>query len=321
MRIAGTFLIILFILMTWDGDLFSQVPEKPYQNSRFDTVDSVVFHYRVWNNQLLHPKGKVILIHGFCGSTFCWRNNYDTLEAANYKVVAIDLPGFGYSERDAKLNQSQSNRGRLIWELLKKIDGNDTTKWNIVGHSMGGGAAEALALMNPGKSKSLTILDGMIFIKNNNVNLSVVGLVNQPLYKKLLLSYTEHRYLSFNNFRRQLKGTYGFLPDTITTNGYWQPLQIEGTAETVVNLLANSNEIQELDAKGLNQLPVLVIWGKKDRTIRLKNGKKLKRAVPSIELKVIPNARHMAMETHPKEFNHLLLEFLDKNNCPPELAP
>jgi len=314
MRIVLSFLFILTIFLTCNSDLFPQIPEKPYENSRFDTVDCVSIHYRVWNDQLPHPKGKVLLIHGFCGSTFCWRYNYDALAEAKYKVIAIDLPGFGYSQRDLQLNQSQSNRGRLIWDLLKKIDGDDTTKWNIVGHSMGGGTAEAVALMKPERTKSLTILDGMIFIKNNNVNLGIVGLVNHPIYKKILLSYTEHQYLSFNNFRRELKSTYGFIPDTLTVMGYWEPLQISGTAETVVNLLANSGEIQDLDARGLSQLPVLVIWGKKDRTIRLSNGKKLKRAVPSIELKVIPDARHMAMETHPEIFNQMLIEFLDGNN-------
>ncbi|MFZ4562174.1 MAG: alpha/beta fold hydrolase [Bacteroidales bacterium] len=314
MRLRESLLLILFLCFTPNIALFSQTPQKPFENSRFDTVDCVSFHYRVWNDKLPHPRGKVILIHGFCGSTFCWRNNYDSLASARYMVVAIDLPGFGYSQRDPLLNQSQSNRGRLIWKLLEKIEGPDTTKWNIVGHSMGGGAAEALALMKPDRTKSLTILDGMIFLKNNNVNVTVVGLVNQPIYNKLLLSYTEHRYLSFNNFRRELKSTYGFLPDTITVKGYWEPLQLSGTAETVVNLLANSHEIQDLDAKGLDQFPVLVIWGKKDKTIRLRNGKKLKRAVPSIELKVIPDARHMAMETHPAIFNAMLIGFLDRNN-------
>lgn len=290
------------------------VPAKPYDNSHFAIVDSVSIHYRIWNDSLKHPRGKVILIHGFCGSTFCWRNNFDALVAANYMVVAIDLPGFGYSERSSTLNQSQSNRGRLLWGLLEQLDRGDSAKWNIVGHSMGGGTAEAMALMKPDKAQSLTILDGMIFIENNNVNLTIVGLVNQPLYKKLLLSYTENTYLSFKNFRRELKKTYGFLPDTLTVNGYLDPLQIEGTAETVVNLLANSNEIRELNAGELKYLPVMVIWGKKDRTITLRNGKKLKRKVPTIELKIIPSAHHMAMETHPDEFNGMLIEFLDRNN-------
>ena len=307
-------LLLLVSLSVSGASKQKDIPSKPYVNSHFATIDSLRIHYRTWNMDIAHSKGKVLLIHGFCGSTFCWRNNYDALVAANYKVIAIDLPGFGYSGRDAKLNQSQSNRGRMIWELLEKIDDGDTSKWNIVGHSMGGGTAEAVALMKPGRTQSLTILDGMIFIKNNNVNQRIVGLVNLRLYKKLLLSYTEHNYLSFNNFRRELKSTYGFLPDTLTVNGYLTPLQIEGTAETIVNLLANSNEIQDLDASGLDQFPVLVIWGKNDRTIRLRNGKKLKKAVPSIELKVIPDARHMAMETHAAVFNQMLVEFLDKNN-------
>jgi 2-hydroxy-6-oxonona-2,4-dienedioate hydrolase len=307
--------LLLLIASSVTGSVpYGDIPAKPFENSHFAVIDSLRLHYRTWNTELQNPKGKVILIHGFCGSTFCWRFNYDTLVSAGYMVVAIDLPGFGYSERSAKLNQSQSNRARLIWELIDTIDRNATSRWNIVGHSMGGGTAEAVALMKPERTECLIILDGMIFIKNNNVNMSVVGLVNHPAYKEILLSYTEHRYLSFNNFRRQLKGTYGFLPDTLTVNGYLEPLQIEGTAETVVNLLANSHEIQDFDAKGLSQLPVLVIWGKKDHTIGLSYGKKLKRAVPSIELKVIPEAHHMAMETHPEAFNRMLIEFLDRNN-------
>jgi pimeloyl-ACP methyl ester carboxylesterase len=198
--------------------------------------------------------------------------------------------------------------------MISQIDRSDTSKWNIVGHSMGGGTAEAVALVNPDRTKSLTIVAGMIFITNDNVYANIVGLVNHPVYKKILLSYTENQYLSFKKFRRELKKTYGFLPDTLTVNGYWEPLQIEGTAETVVNLLANSKEIQELDAKGLSRMPVLLIWGKKDKTIKLRNGEKLKKEVPSIELKVITDAFHMPMETHPEEFNGMLVEFLGRNN-------
>lgn len=314
MRAAGILLILIISLFVSAESIHIQPPEKPFPNSHFAIVDSLKIHYRIWNENLDPPRGKVLLIHGFCGSTFCWRNNYDALVKAGYLVVAIDLPGFGYSERSAKTNQSQSNRARMIWEMISQIDRSDTSKWNIVGHSMGGGTAEAVALVNPDRTKSLTIVAGMIFITNDNVYANIVGLVNHPVYKKILLSYTENQYLSFKKFRRELKKTYGFLPDTLTVNGYWEPLQIEGTAETVVNLLANSKEIQELDAKGLSRMPVLLIWGKKDKTIKLRNGEKLKKEVPSIELKVITDAFHMPMETHPEEFNGMLVEFLGRNN-------
>ncbi len=290
-----------------------EIPAKPYPNSHFVTVDSLPVHYRIWNEKGVRPKGKILLIHGFCGSTFCWRNNSEALAAAGYRVVAVDLPGFGYSGRSARVNQSQSNRARMIRDVLDRIDNGDTARWNIVGHSMGGGTAEAFALMNPDRTRRLVIVNGMVFIHNDNVSLNLVGLVNHPVYKKLLLSYAENSYLSFDKLRRTLKGTYGCLPDSATTLGYWEPLQVEGTAETIVNMLANSQEIKDLDARNLKNIPVLIVWGKKDRTIRLSTGKKFKRAVTGSELRVIPDARHMPMETHPDLFNAMLLDFLDKN--------
>jgi len=91
-------------------------------------------------------------------------------------------------------------------------------------------------------------------------------------------------------------------------------MSIDGSAETVINLIANSKEIQSLHAEGLNTLPVLLIWGKKDKTIRVRNAKKIMRVAPNIELKIIPTARHIPMETHPAEFNPLLIDFLNRNN-------
>lgn len=292
----------------------AQPPQKPYENSHFANTDSVTIHYRTWNNDLVHPKGKVLLIHGFCGSTFCWRNSYDTMVKAGYKIVAIDLPGFGYSERSATLNQSQSFRAKLIWDLLTELDGSDTTKWNIVGHSMGGGTAEAVALMHPARTKSLIVVAGMVFVNNKDVNSVIVDLTNSKLYKSLLISYAKNTYLSFNNFRREAKSIYGYVPDTATINEFIIPMSIDGSAETVINLIANSKEIQSLHAEGLNTLPVLLIWGKKDKTIRVRNAKKIMRVAPNIELKIIPTARHIPMETHPAEFNPLLIDFLNRNN-------
>jgi pimeloyl-ACP methyl ester carboxylesterase len=292
----------------------AQPPQKPYDNSHFAHPDSVMIHYRTWNADLPNPKGKVVLIHGFCGSTFCWRNSYDTLVHSGYLVVAVDLPGFGYSERSADLNQSQSYRARLIWDLLTEIDGSDTTKWNIVGHSMGGGAAEAVALTGPSRTRSLTIVAGMVFVNNRDVNSVIAGLTNSSLYKSLLVSYMEKSYLSFNNFRKELKSAYGYLPDTATVYEFLRPMSIEGSGETVVNLIANSKEIKPLNAEGLNDLNVMLIWGKRDKTIRIGAARKILRVAPNVELKVIPDACHIPMETNPGEFNPLLMEFLNRCN-------
>jgi len=58
----------------------------------------------------------------------------------------------------------------------------------------------------------------------------------------------------------------------------------------------------------------MVIWGKKDHTIYIRTAKKLKRNVPTIELKIIPDAHHDPMETHPQQFNEMLVNFLNAHN-------
>jgi 2-hydroxy-6-oxonona-2,4-dienedioate hydrolase len=308
------FLIILNFIVFDTGFLGAQDLAKPFINSHFIMVDSVSFHYRIWNDRLEKPRGKVVLIHGFMGSTFSWRENYDTLAKSNYKIIAVDLPGFGYSDRSLKVNQSQSNRARLLWDLLAELDQGDTVKWNIVGHSMGGGTAEAMALLRSERTKSLTIVDGMVFLKNENVQGAFVTASKNRQYNKVVSSLVEKNVLTYNRVESLFKTNYGYTPDSTIVMGYLTPLLIDGSAESILSVFSNSKEIINLDIRELEKLPVLVIWGEEDRTIKLKRGKRFVKNVPSAELKVIPGSRHDPMETNPKEFNGHLIMFLNMNN-------
>jgi pimeloyl-ACP methyl ester carboxylesterase len=51
----------------------------------------------------------------------------------------------------------------MLWKLLFSIDDGDSGKWNLCGHSMGGGTAEAMALLEPQRTHTLTIANGMVF--------------------------------------------------------------------------------------------------------------------------------------------------------------
>ena len=310
-----------FLIIIIHGFAQKNIPEnnessslKPFSNSQFIFVDSVKFHYRIWKNQLAAPKGKVLLVHGFIGSTFCWRENIDPLTNQGYEVVAVDLPGFGYSDRNLHVNQSQSNRARILWDFLTAIDKNDSSRWNIVGHSMGGGTAEAMSLMKPERIQSLTIVDGMVFIRNKNLTGSFVLMTRMKEYNKVLVAITKKKMIDFDKLQKIVKKLYGYTPDSAVVKGYLKPLQMEGSAECILNIFANAREIQHLHSDSLSVLPILVIWGKEDRTIRLRSAKKFKRSVPTIDLKIIPGARHSPMETHSAIFNGYLLEFLNKNN-------
>ncbi len=306
--------IMAGIFDSYGQEVISRVPGKPYENSHFLKIDSAIFHYRVYNKGIQNQKGKVLLVHGFCGSTFCWRKNIDTLVNAGYLVVAIDLPGFGYSDRNLHVNQSNSGRAHLIWGLLAKIDQDDKKKWNIVGHSMGGGAVEAMALMNPDRVQTVTLVDGMVFIRNQNMEGAFITMSKMKGYNQILVTLAKQNIISYNSMERMMKRVYGRPLDSSEMKGYMDPLHIKGSAASVINIYANAHEIRHLHADGLLDLPVLVIWGKKDRTIHLRSAKKLKRNVPTIDLKIIPDAHHSPMETHSRQFNELFLNFLNAHN-------
>jgi pimeloyl-ACP methyl ester carboxylesterase len=129
-----------------------------------------------------------------------------------------------------------------------------------------------------------------------------------------LVSLAKQNIISYNSIARLMKKVYGRPLDSVEMKGYFDPLKIDGSAASVINIFANAHEIRHLHADGLLDLPVLVIWGKKDRTIYLSTAKKLKRNIPTIDLKIIPDAHHSPMETHPGQFNELLLNFLDAHN-------
>jgi pimeloyl-ACP methyl ester carboxylesterase len=305
---------IMGISGAFGQEVIATIPERPFENSHFLKIDSATFHYRIYNEGIKNQKGKVLLVHGFCGSTFCWRNNIDALVNAGYLVVAIDLPGFGYSDRNLHVNQSHSGRAHLIWSLLAKIDQDDKRKWNIVGHSMGGGAVEAMALMNPDRVQTVTLVDGMVFIRNQNMEGAFITMTKMKGTNHIMVSLAKQNIISYNSMERLMKQVYGRPLDSTEMKGYMDPLRIKGSAASVINIYANAHEIRHLHADGLLDLPVLVIWGKKDRTIYLRSARKLKRNVPTIDLKIIPDAHHSPMETHPQQFNELLLNFLNAHN-------
>jgi 2-hydroxy-6-oxonona-2,4-dienedioate hydrolase len=310
--------LILCILLTLTLPavqcLQGQEMKKPYANSHFITADSILFHYRTWNDSLPAPRGKVVIVHGFYGSTFCFRKQFDTLAGEGYRVVAVDLPGYGYSDRNPAINQSTSNRARFLWDLLDLLDQGDTARWNIIGHSMGGGIAEGMALYRPERTKSLMIIDGMVFNRNRNLVTSLSTQFRMTFISDIQVSYTRKKISNYDYFRRKLKGAYRRMPDSTEVMGYFTPMQLPGTAETVVSNFDNAKEICRLDADSLAGMPVCVVWGSKDKTIPYFIGWQFVRKNPGVELIKINGAGHIPMETHPAEFNVILTEFLGRNN-------
>ena len=285
--------------------------DSVFPESAYAEIDGILLHYRLWEPASASVKGKVLLVHGLGSSTFCWRNNVEALTAEGYLVVAVDLPGFGYSDRKSGMDHSQENRSRLLWQLLDLVDQTmepkDDGSWNLVGHSMGGGTVTAMALQNPGRTRSLVLVDGAVLINTNFFGFlkyyPPVGRWVEVLGRNVLLK--KAKVADF------LASAYASTPSDADVEGYLQPLLLDGTEGAFADMMRTSTSISESAFKEL-AVPVAAIWGGKDSWVPPEEADRLKALFPDMSLDVIPDAGHCCMETHPALFNRYLIEALDK---------
>jgi len=113
-------------------------------------------------------KGKkkhVLFIHGLGSAADRWMKIPDEL-SSDFHSVAIDLPGFGESDKPANLDYTIDQFRKFIISFQKKILIHDG-KTSLIGHSLGGYIASELAIHNQNQFKQLVLIDSS-------------GMLNQP---------------------------------------------------------------------------------------------------------------------------------------------
>ena len=298
---------ILSIIPYFFSNHLKDAPEKPFENSYFFEFNHTKFHYRLFVPK--HIERKVILIHGFSGSTFSFRNNFDSLVNCNSLVVSIDMPAFGYSDKSEYANYTDSNKINGIHFLLQQIDKLcDTKKWHLVGHSMGGITIGQFASKFPEQTQSLIFIDGLPFKQTEHSFLQKM-LLYPPLLKwaDVIL---ERKFLSESSFHELLSSAYSQDADSISTKGYMKPFESKGSGSAVIRMGANFSYPNFNDSI-INTLPKLIIWGAKDQWVPIMSATDYLKK-PNTQSFIIDDAGHCPMETHPKKVNAAITDFISK---------
>lgn len=311
-RILGWLLMIVILLSVLPYGITIPTaarfnPKPPFAESHLVDIGGVSLHYRLWQQQG-EVAGKVLLVHGMGGSTFSWNNTAPALAAAGFVVVAVDLPAFGYSDRSPRLDNSQSARSLLLWQLLDGIDVAIATDgaWTLVGHSMGGGTVAAMAMDRPDDTCSLVLVAGALL--DNNPPLARALLMYPPLRR--WLSVVAYNFLiSEERIAGFLQSAYGRAASPAEIAGYLDPLRQPGTAQALGNLVRTAKN-EPLERLTAFRRPALALWGEGDTWVPLAQANELHGSLPRLEIVALPGAFHVPMETHPEAFNAALLEFL-----------
>jgi 2-hydroxy-6-oxonona-2,4-dienedioate hydrolase len=304
------FFLMLLTAFGFSRAVAAQDRALPFPDSRFVMVGDVLIHYRYLPTADSIAKGTVLLIHGFAGSTYSWGKIADTLHSSGFEVVMVDVPPFGYSDKNPRLNQSVSARALLLKSYIELAF--PDRQWHIAGHSMGGGIAEALTLLAQDEMeiRSLTIVDGGVFRHLHPHKAKAPLCLRYGFSRGVILVAGKTLLVNRVAVKKFLHSAYGRKPSKEELMGYYKPLKTRGTARAVLAMAAYYEELLQLDSDSL-KVPVLAIWGVVDTWVPHAAFAPVVESFPDVRCELIPGAAHCPMETHPEAFIKVFLPFLE----------
>jgi pyruvate dehydrogenase E2 component (dihydrolipoamide acetyltransferase) len=227
----------------------------------------------------------VLLIHGYGGDRNSWLFLQEPL-AARHRVYALDLPGHGTSSKDV----GDGSVGTLAGAVIGVLDAIGAERAHLVGHSLGGAVALAVAAQNRGRISSLTLIAPSGFGPEINAG--------------YLRGFADAQT------RRELKPVVGqlFADESLVTRqvvddllAYKRLDGVEAALQTLVDTLLDG-DTQRIDSATAiaaigDALPVTVIWGRADQIIPATQAESVAGAVRHL----LDGAGHMPHMERPAE--------------------
>lgn len=267
-----------------------------------DTWNKQYIHDPEFQSQVLviqtgmqHPK-TVILVHGL-GSIGLkdWMGVIRHLEK-NYHVIALDLPGFGYSS-PAKGRYTPTRYAQVIKNITERFQINRPI---VVGHSLGGAVALRFAARYPDRLEKLVLVDvaGILertaFLKHSTA--LPAPSTKQPQFIQQVVDAVDY-------LRNSLVEQTGFVPDPMQAifqnDDAWQWLVSDSPNTNAALSLVSENYSRAVFETAS---PTTLIWGSEDKVAPLRTGKVLAKHLPDAQLYVIDGAGHVPMQSHLPQF-------------------
>lgn len=255
---------------------------------RFIEVEGVRLHY------IEQGEGPVLLLlHGTVVTADDFRAN-GLMEqlSRSFRVIAIDRPGFGYSDRPRGTSWTPEAQARLMHLALRHLGADE---YLVLAHSWGTLVAVHMALQAPDKVRGLLLLSGYYY-PSARLDVPLAALPAIPVLGDLM-RFTVSPLLGRLAWPLAAKGMFSpsEVTDTFRREDPWmllRPGQVRATADEASLMVAAAAALER--RYGELQMPLLLMAGKNDRVIDPEShSARLHKDVPHSELTLLPDAGHM----------------------------
>jgi haloalkane dehalogenase len=244
------------------------------------------------------------MLHGWPTSSYLWREFMAPIGKRN-RAIALDLPGFGRSDKPTDASYSFRFFDRVLTGFLDSIGAD---RIGLAVHDLGGPIGLYWASQHPERVSRLALLNTLVYARPS---LAVIGFVlaaRTPGVRGWLTSPAGLRFA----MRYGVHDKANLSEDTIAA--VQEPFQSDEAREALRKAAyglhpAGFKEIErwlpEID------VPVRIIYGERDRILPdvAKTMRKVNRDVGGAETTVLTDRGHFLQEERPEEIAPLLAEF------------
>jgi pimeloyl-ACP methyl ester carboxylesterase len=288
--LVGCVLAGLVLFTAWTA---RQVEKKLPPRGRFIDVDGARIHY------LDEGSGPtLLLVHGLGGQMHNFTHSLLGKLKHDFRVVILDRPGSGYSTRPADASATISAQARIISHFCDALK---LGRPLIVGHSLGGAIALALALNHPEHVAGLALLAPVTHLPERVPPPFDAIAIASPLWRRLI-AWTLATPLSIANREWALATIFGPEPvasDFPVRGGGLLSLRPRSFVGASTDLMATQHELSEMPARYKDlTVPVGILYGADDRVLDpAVHGKGLAAKVTGADLELIEGGGHMILIT------------------------
>ncbi|BAU10284.1 alpha/beta hydrolase fold-containing protein [Leptolyngbya sp. NIES-3755] len=259
----------------------------------------------------------LVLVHGFGASIGHWRKNIPVLAEAGYQVFAIDLLGFGGSDKPA-LDYTVE-----LWvELLKDFWAANIQRPAVfVGNSIGGLLCMMVLAQHPEIAAGGVLLNPAGGLNHRPDELNpplrfVMGTFSKLVGSKQFGRWMFDQVRQKGRIRNSLRQVYRN-PDAITdelVELLHEPSCHPGAQQVFASVLMAPPGPRPTELLPQIQVPLLVIWGEADPWTPIAGSKIYQSLVESqpVEFTSIPNTGHCPHDERPEIVNPLIVQWLDR---------
>ena len=274
--------------------------------------DAVADNCRVFDNRLaFHRAGKgevVLLVHGITSYSFIWKEVFQAL-SNNYDVIAVDLLGCGDSDKPLDVSYSLTSHAEILKEFVNVLD---IKRLHFVGHDLGGGIGQILAVNNPDLLYDLTLINPVGY---DFWPVQPISAMRTPIIRDLLMSTFDlgmFMVLIKRGIYHKEKLTQELM------DAFNKPLQSSEGKKAFMHFarcLDNKNLTDIVDQLGLLKMPVLIIRGDGDLYLGATITEQLHKDIPGSRFARIATGGHFVQVDEPGWVAGEVSDFMSKGHA------